>query len=339
MPIWKASSLCKDLVILPCNIKMYQEYSKEMISILHEYAPVVEQASIDEAYLDLTGTEYIYPNLYELAKEIQDQILCRIKIRCSIGISENKLLAKMASDYKKPMGITTILRGDVRRLLWNLPVSELYGVGEKTNEILKKIGIHKIVDLAKCNKDILKIYVGEKNAIRLIESANGIDKTEVISNEFIQPQSCGLEKTYSTDVMNMDELEETLLEFSQSLSYRLKKMQKKAKTINIKIKYANFQTITRSYTLHDFTDITNDIYAVAKKLLRDNISNVPIRLIGISCSSFVKNENNFRQLTLFDVEEEKLKKVIKVEEVVNNLKVKYGESIIKRARNIKNDNQ
>lgn len=340
MPIWKAQNVCKDLIILPCNMELYASYSDRMIEIVSQYAPVIEKASIDEAYLDLTGTEKIYPDLLILAKEIQDRIYNELGLMSSIGISENKLLAKMGSDYKKPMGITEIYLKDVKDKLWNLKTGELFGIGNKTEEMLKSIGIFTIGMLAQYDFNTLKLYAGDRGARYLIDSANGIDDSEVIPNDMIEAKSTGLEKTFSEDITDIKILNKTLFEFSEKISYRLREMNKKAKTIVIKIKYSNFTNITRNYTLDAYTDLQNEIYEVAKLLLIKSLNNdISVRLIGLSCTKFISNDEDYSQITLLETNEEKIMKEKNeryrtFEKTLDKLRTKYGEDVVKKAKNI-----
>ena len=342
MPIWKALNVCPNLIILPCNMGLYKEYSNKMISILGEYAPVVEQVSIDEAFLDFTGTDEIYGDFFKLALEIQTRILEELRLKCSIGISENKLLAKMASDYKKPLGITEIYQKDVKEKIWDLDVGELFLVGKSTSEALKKIGIYKIGDLARYDFNTLKIYLGEKSARRLIDNANGIDDSEVIPTSDHEMKSNGAELTFSEDVKDMEILKNTLFEFSERIAKNLRDVNKKAKTIALKLKYENFTSITRNITISISTNLSNIIYENAVYLLEKNYNReYKIRLIGLSCTNFVNEEDDFRQLSLFETEEEKeankvKDKLKKLDQISDKLRDKYGEEIIIRAKRLNN---
>ena len=342
MPIWKALNLCPNLIILPSNMELYRDYSNKMIKILSEYAPVVEQASIDEAFLDFTGTDEIYGDFFKLALKIQTRILEELGLKCSIGISENKLLAKMASDYKKPLGITEIYIKDVEEKIWNLDVGELFLVGKSTSEALKKIGIYKIGDLAKYDFNTLKIYLGEKSARRLIDNANGLDDSEVIPNSEYEMKSNGAEITFSEDIKDIEILKNALFEFSERIAKNLRDADKKAKTIVLKIKYENFTLITRNITISNPTNLSNVIYENAVYLLDKNYNReYKVRLIGLYCTNFVNLNEDFMQLSLFDSKEEKEDKKVKdklkkLDQVSDLLRDKYGEEIVLRAKSLNN---
>lgn len=342
MPIWKAVKLCPDLIILPCDFHLYSSYSHKMIELISEYAPVIEQASIDEAYIDLTGTENMYPDLYKLAEEIQGRILNELGLKCSIGISENKLLAKMGSDYKKPLGITEIYLKDVPDKLWHLNVGDLLFIGKKTEEALKQIGIYSIGDLAKYDMETLKKIFGEKSAIRMIESANGIDDSEVLPNDMWEAKSNGAERTFEKDIDDMNVLKNELFKMSERIAKNLREMDKKSRTICLKIKYENFESITRNMTLPKPICISNDIYEAACDLLEKNWDHdYKIRLIGVSATNFIgeEDEDDFSQISLFDMKEdtvtaEKKDKLNKLDNISDLLRNKYGDNIVVRAKTI-----
>ncbi|MCQ2979019.1 MAG: DNA polymerase IV [Clostridia bacterium] len=347
MPIWKALKLCPDLIVLPVDFELYREYSYKFMEILREYAPVIEQASIDEAFLDLTGTEKLYPDLYDLAKLIQDRILNELGLSCSIGISENRLLAKMGSDFKKPLGITQLYIEDVKEKMWPLDVGDLLFVGKSTTESLKSIGIYTIGDLANYDEENLANYFGEKGARRLIESANGIDDSEVIPNEEIEVKSNGAEKTFSQDIDDIDILKNELFEFSIRIAKNLRELNKKSKTIVLKIKYDNFVSITRNFTLNKATDSQNEIYENGCMLLDNNWdSEKKVRLIGLSCTNFSEEENDIEQLTLFenaeeDIEKEEQKEIKnekykKLDMLMDKLEDKFGNQVLMKAKSLKN---
>ncbi len=341
MSIWRAMEICKDLIVIPCHHHLYYEYSTKVMSILREYTPVLEQTSVDEAYLDLNQTEVIYPDLLKLAKEIQDRILNELGLPCSIGISENKLLAKMASEYKKPLGITEIYREDMERTLYPKSVSEMYGIGKSTEKFLKSIGVFTIGELAKYDGEVLKLYLGEKAAEYLIRACNGIDDSEVVPSDEVDAKSMGNEQTFSRDIKSLKVIKQKLLELSDKVSYRLRSAHKKAKTVCVKIKYANFVVVTRSKTIQDYTNLTDTIYEVAAELVSYNLSTLtPIRLLGVSCATLIDEKEQYTQLSLEqDPRKEMLEKKEKIEKKLDILKNKYGEGIIKRAWSLEEEDE
>ena len=343
MPVWKAEKLCPDLILLPCDFELYKSYSHRVMDIFREYAPVIEQASIDEAYLDFTGTEKIYPDVLELAHTIQDRIKNELDLCCSVGISENKLLAKMASDYKKPLGITEIYTKDVERMLWPMDVREMFMIGKSTAESLKSIGIYTIGDLAKFDYDTLAKHFGDKGASRLMDSANGLDDGEVIPNEEIEMKSNGAEKTFAEDIDDDKILKDTLFEFSERISKNLREYDKKAKTVVLKIKFSDFTSITRNITMNKATDISNTIYEYGCMLLDKNWDKEnKIRLIGLSCTNF-KEDDEFDQMTLFENDtneiDDKDERISKLESVSDLLREKFGDNIVVKAKSIKKDKE
>ncbi len=196
MPIWQAMKLCPQAEVIQPTHNLYGKISKEIMKVFDEYTPLKEQVSIDEAFLDMTGTEKLFGTVDDVSKTIQERLLLDLDIPCSVGISCNKLLAKMGSDYKKPLGITKIYPEDVPRMLWQLPVGELYGVGRKTAPALLRIGVKTIGDLAKCSMDALVEVVGQKHAAGLHQSANGIDHRPVDPHHRSETKSISNEITF-----------------------------------------------------------------------------------------------------------------------------------------------
>ncbi|HCC08275.1 MAG TPA: DNA polymerase IV [Clostridiales bacterium] len=327
MSLKHAQSLCQDLVLRVANHTMYQDFSDKFIKVLCEYAPIVENTSIDEAYLDMTGTERLYGDIKEFAKKIQNMIYDKLLLPSSIGIADNKCLAKMASDYKKPLGITEFYSANIKKQVWPLSVDTLWGVGSKTLGNLQKLGIYTIGDLAIFDKAQLKIYIGESSSEMLHKYANGIDNSKVISYDKNNAKSIGKEITFEEDITSRDIIKKELLLMSEKVATRLRKVGKKAKTVTLKIKYNNFTVITRSHTLEHGFNTTNSIYKTAVDLyIKQCINSMPIRLVGVQVSNIEKNDKE--QMSLFtnidDDKDERFEKSIDI------IRQKYGYNIIKR---------
>ncbi|HAN10570.1 MAG TPA: DNA polymerase IV [Clostridiales bacterium] len=327
MSLKQAQSLCQNLILRVANHNMYQHFSNKFIKILCEYVPIVESTSIDEAYLDMTGTERLYGDIKEFAKKMQKMIYDRLLLPSSIGISDNKSLAKMASDYKKPMGITEFYSANIKKQVWPLSVDTLLGVGNKTLSNLQKLGIYTIGDLAIFDKTQLKIYLGENSSEMLHKLANGIDDSKVITYDKDSVKSIGKEITFEEDVTSRDIIKRELLLMSENIATRLRKLDKRAKTVTLKIKYNNFTVITRSHTLEDVFNTTNIIYKTAVELyIKQCINTMPIRLVGVQVSNIEKKD--IKQMSLFtDKEDEKNEKF---EKSIDIIREKYGYNIIKR---------
>lgn len=325
MPLYAAAKLCPNAVFIKPSHGLYEKMSNQVMEIFDQYTPLKEQVSIDEAFLDMTGTEQLFGDILTVAKTIQTRILKELDLGCSVGISSNKLLAKMASDYKKPMGITTIYPHEVESKLWPLKVGTLYGVGKKTVIKLNDIGIKTIGDLARCKEQTLKSYFGEKGTLMLMDHAYGRDAALVDPGEGYEVKSVGNELTYPKDLEDMKDICRELLVLSDKVGYRLRKKDLKGKTISIKVKFFDFTVITRSKTIEGYTDSTDRIYHVAKDLMTNNVILKPLRLIGVTVSNFEQEE--IGQLNLFDEEVE----TTKLDGMVDAIRQKHGYSAVNRA--------
>ncbi len=328
MSIRQVLQICPDIIVKEANYKMYNDFSNQFLNILYEYAPVVEAVSIDEAYLDMSGTERLYGDIKSFAKRLQERILHDLMLPTSIGIADNKLLAKMGSDYKKPMGITELYSKNVKTLVWPLSVEKLWGVGSKTLKTLQNIGVYTIGELAKFDTLQLKIYFGEKGALTLYEFANGRDDSKVVPYDKYSAKSIGKEITFEEDVLDQGIITKSLLEMSEIVSTSLRRICKKAKTITLKIKYNNFTVVNRSRTL-DRTFTTPDIiYKTAVELYKKEcVKTVPIRLVGVQVSNLYEGE--CEQMNLFVMENDK--KNEKLAKAIDEIREKYGYGSIKRA--------
>lgn len=334
MPIWEAVKRCPQATVIQPTHNLYGKISKEIMNIFDTYTPLKEQVSIDEAFLDMTGTEQLFGTVDDVSKAIQNRLLKDLDIPCSVGISSNKLLAKMGSDYKKPLGITKIYPEDVPKMLWHLPVGELHGVGRKTTPALWRIGVKTIGDLAHCSMASLIKVVGQKHAAHLHQSAHGIDHRPVDPHHRSDTKSISNEITFSTDLKDLNILKKEALLIADSVGWRLRRHLLKGRTISIKVKYSNFKVITRSMTLDHPTDVTDIIYQKACDLL-DIIPLQPIRLLGIGISNF--GNQSYEQLSLFEQEaEEDVCKKEHVDQLVDTLRERFGYHAVKRASLVHN---
>ncbi len=325
MPIYQALNCYKDLVLVTSTYGLYSKMSRQVMEIFDAYTPLKEQLSIDEAFLDMTGSEHLFGPPLEAAKKIQDQIFRQLDLGCSIGISNNKLLAKMASDMKKPMGITTLYPSEIERKMWGMPVGELYGVGKKSVPKLESIGIKTIGDLAKADPVRLENAFGSKSSSYMIGAANGRGKDILVPSGTIQTKSVGNELTYSKDIHELERIKNELLLLADTVGHRLRHKMLKGRTLQIKIKYNDFTVITRSTTFSKPTDSTDYIFSQAFQLMKDNRGKKPIRLLGISLSNFESDISS--QISLFEMEEETESKV---DFMVDRVRDKFGYDAIKR---------
>lgn len=337
MVLREAFRLCPDLIIIPPDHCFYEQKSREVMEIFSSYTPVIEQNSIDEAWLDMTGSRGLFGEPLETAKNIMERINKELNLWCSIGISENKFLAKMASEMKKPHGITELWIKDIKEKMWPLPVNYMYGVGKQTALKLQSIGIFTIMDLALYNRDYLVKKLG-KMGDELSLLANGIDTSVVTPNSIGEMKSIGRSVTLPHDTLDIEYAKSVLLELSDDVGMTARKYGKMGRTVQISIKYADFKSITRQMTV-PATYLVKDIYLAGRKLLEKNWNNTPIRLLGISLSGF-ETKCESEQMSLFqlnDMEEKIDQKEDLLENAIYNIRNKYGSSIIKTGIIMNND--
>lgn len=330
MTLNEAFKLCPHAVFVKPSHDLYEEMSRQVMQIFAEYAPVMEQLSIDEAFLDMTGTEKLFGDILQLAKTIQKRILDELMLPCSVGISSNKLLAKMASDFKKPMGITVIYPEDIEEKIWPLKVSELFGVGKKTAAKLNDLGIQTIGQLAKTDISILSRIFGESTADMLHNYSNGIDNSPIIEASKEEAKSIGNEITYPVDLTQTEDIFRELLALADKVAYRLRQGKVKGKTISIKVKFNDFSVITRAHTVDSPTDSADCIYQTAKELIVNCKLAKPIRLLGVTVSNFADECN--QQLSLFSLNKDKSK----LDSMLDEIREKYGYNAVKRATTLTN---
>lgn len=292
MPVYMAKSKCPNGIFLPPRIGRYKEVSKEIFNILRSVTPYVEPLSIDEAYLDIT--DYTKDPV-STSKFIKDTVLKRTGLTLSVGISYNKFLAKLASDWNKPNGLTIIRENMMPQILFPLPISKVYGLGKKSVKKLNDIGVFSIEELYKLPKDILIEFFG-KYGIEIYDRIRGIDNRTV--QILRQTKSIGRENTLKRDTDDKDELKEYLKTFSLSLSKQLINKGFSAKTVVLKTKTSAFENHTRSKTLSSYIYKPEDIYKEACDVLMEIALTEKVRLIGLSVSSL--KENSLKQISLFD---------------------------------------
>ncbi|MDY4251235.1 MULTISPECIES: DNA polymerase IV [unclassified Clostridium] len=292
MPIFIARKLCPHGIYLRTRIYRYKEVSSEVFNILKDVTDIIEPLSIDEAYLDITNSRF--NSGIEAANYIKSRVLKEIGLTISIGISYNKFLAKLASDWNKPNGIKIITKDMVPEILLPFPVSRIYGLGKKSAEKLNNMGIFLVKDLYDMPKEFYIEYLG-KYGLEIYDRIRGIDNREVEAQR--DRKSYGREKTLKIDTKEKEDLLEYLYDFSKEISNQLIRENLEGKTITVKYKTEDFQSHTRSKTLNFYTNNYKDIYKVCEEILNNEEIKENIRLIGVTVSSF--KENTVEQLTLF----------------------------------------
>ena len=325
MSVQEAQKICKDLIIVNANYNFYKELSNKFINIIKKYSIKLEQASIDECYVDVTDKIMTYNKPLDMAIELQKEILNEVKVPCSIGIAPNKFLAKMASDLKKPMGITVIRLKEIQTKLWPLDIKEMRGVGSKTVMLLRQLNINTIGDLANYkNKEELKSIFG-KYFETIIDKANGKDDSEIVLE--YDTKSISNSTTFLEDIVDYTEIKGILLSLSRTVSRRLKKENKIGYIVSVVIKYFDFNQVVRSRKLDIPIYSENDIMEHVMELFDENWDEVPIRLLGVGISKLIDSELYYPQLNLFDEIDNN------TDDLINNLNKNYNLNL-KRASNL-----
>jgi DNA polymerase-4 len=337
MVLHEALKLCPKLTLVPPDHHFYSQKSEEVMDLLSNYTPVLEQNSIDEAWLDMTGSEGLFGKPVVAAKRIMDDIKDRFGLWCSIGIAGNKFLAKMAAEMKKPLGITELWEQDIQIKLWPLPVKEMYGVGAKTAEKLSHMGIKTIGELATSNeKRIVKIF--GKGGNEIYQHANGFDNSTVLARMADEMKSIGRSKTMPEDITDIDKAKIVLMELADDIGMTARRYDKKGRTVHITLKYSDFHVVTRQASI-PVTSITKEIYRAGCSLLEKNWNkSLPVRLIGISISGFHEDSSS-DQTSLFDQMDDNLKsgKNELIDKAMDKIRNKYGSEIITVASLVKKE--
>ena len=332
-PVAQALRKCPDLVLVPPDFRIYSRSSKALIAVLEKYAPVVEQVSIDEAYCDMTGTEKLYGDPEAMAHKIKDEIRDRLGFTVNVGISSNKLLAKMASDFEKPDKVHTLFPEEIQAKMWPLPIGDLYGVGKSSLPKMEQLHIRTIGDAARADLVRLKRFFGEKGGTYLHEAANGLDDSPV-SAEHEAEKSYGNSTTLSADLTSANRgrvLAPTLLALSDSVASRMRKDARRGQTVSVQLKTAEFVTHSRQIRLEEPTDSTDEIYETSVRLF-DELWNgkTPVRLIGVTVSGL--DESDCRQLSFFEDEKEtqRREKRRRLDAMTDRIRNEYGKKAVVR---------
>lgn len=328
--LYSARKKCSALRVYPPNYSFYAEMSRKLFELLSKYSPDIEVASIDECYLDYGKVKNLYGDESEFAKKIQKEIYDTLGFTVNIGIANNKLCAKMASDFSKPYKIHTLYKNEIEEKMWPLSVDELFGIGKKTAPKLHQLNIHTIGDLASADVKKLEHYFKNQAAF-MIASARGIDDSKVVSEASI-PKGIGNEITLDHDVSNKQELCTYLLGLSENVALRLRKQKKYAYVVVVTLKDNYFRRTSHQKKLKNATNITNEIYEIACSILYEMEVN-RVRLIGIRLDHLASESNH--QVSLFENIREREQNT-ELESTIDELKNKFGISVIKKASLLQN---
>lgn len=324
--LYSARKKCSRLKVFPPNYNLYQKMSDSLFTLLSKYTPDIEIFSIDECFIDYSKVKNLYGDQMLFAKKLKDEIEHTLLFTVNIGIGNNKLCAKMASDFLKPNMIHTLYDYEVEDKMWPLTIEDLFGIGKKTSIKLRGLNINTIGDLAAADVD--KLYPYFKNqTLKMINGAKGFGETNVISN---RGESKGISNstTLDHDLKTKEEIYKVLHAIAENLGVALRKQHRYANVVAVILKDRYFKSYSHQYKLKNGTNLTNDIFEVAKRLLDEVWNQEPIRLVGIRLDNLVKEVNY--QMSLFESNEERFK-VDKLEKTVDELKSKYGYNVVLNA--------
>ncbi len=330
MPIIQAWKRCPDGIYVPPNGKLYSQVSKEIQAIFFEFTDLVEPLSIDEAFLDVTGSIGLFKSGVEIARKIKQRILESQQLTASVGVAPNKFLSKIASDLEKPDGLVVVEEGKEKEFLAPLEISRLWGAGKKTVERLNGLGIHTIGDLQNLPEEVLKKKFGKMGRHFYLIS-RGIDDRNVVPDHGVK--SVSNEMTFFEDVLDPEIIRRTLLRLAEKVAYRLRLQKLSGKTIHLKLRYEGFETHTRNRTIGNYTSNTQTIFNTVTQLFEESYQpGRRVRLLGVGVSQFGTEAG--RQLSLFDAGEEKTDPLDELEDIVRN---KFGKNAITRAGGLTNN--
>jgi DNA polymerase-4 len=333
MPIWEAHQKCHKGIFIPSQMNKYVEASKKFFHICSTYTPLIEPLSIDELFLDVSGCESLFGSSEIIGKKIKERVYQELGLKISVGIAENKFLAKIATNLGKPDGFYIIPSKDIQKILYPLPVSSLWGIGKKTGELLKKSGIYLVEQLARMPDSILENLLG-KNGKKMKLLAQGIDKSPVTPPS--TAKSIGKETTFGTNITEKVVLVKELLKISQMVGYTARKKGYKGRTITLKIRFHNFITFNRSKTLENSTHLDDIIFKTVVELL-DKVRHKKggVRLLGIKLSNLTLGNERKQLKFLRDEEDKKDDKLEQLTQSLDEIREKFGTKAVTRASLLK----
>lgn len=330
--LYEARSKCKNLVVVPPRYGLYVKCSSAMYNLLLEYTPQIQRFSIDENFLDFSNMEHIYPDYMELARTIKIRIKEELGFTVNIGISHNKLLAKVASDFEKPDRIHTLFKEDIKDKMWKLPVEDLFMVGRATAPKLRKLNILTIGDLANYDLNILKNKFKSHGEL-IWNYANGIDDSKVRKNNTLDMKSIGNSTTNSFDIEDRETAHRVILSLVETIGIRLRDSKKCCSLVSVHIKSSDFYTHSKQRKTNSCTDCTSEINKLASNIFDELWQKQPIRHIGVSVSELCSDD--FCQMSFF--EEKNHEKNKELDKAMDSIRMKYGLNSVMRATFLKTD--
>ncbi len=322
MPLRTAATLCPEAVFVPVDGRKYAAVSRQVMEILRRFTPAVEPVSIDEAFLDVAGTERLHGSPSQVAQAIRAAIRAELGLTASVGVGTSKLVAKVASDLRKPDGLVVVEPGTEAAFLAPLPIARLWGVGGRTAAVLAEYGVRTIGDLAALPDDLLSRRLG-RNGPTLAVRARGIDPSPVAGGE--PARSVSHEHTFDVDTSDTEVIERTVLALSEGVASRLRAGGVMARTVAVKVRDSAFVTASRQRTLAEPTDQVEVIYRAALELTRPQLRGIRVRLLGVAASHLEEG----RQLSLFHEADDRRRRAA---EATDAIRRRFGAKAIRRAR-------
>ena len=326
-PMAMALRKCPNLVVVPSDFRLYTENSLAFKAICRDYAPVVESFSIDEVFLDMTGTSLIYPDPIATAHEIKDKIHAELGFTVNVGISTNKLLAKMASDFEKPDKVHTLFPEEIPVKMWPLPIRDLLFLGKASEKRLQDFGIHTIGELAREKESAIQSLLGEKTGHQLYQYARGIDNSPVLA-QAEESKGFSVEKTFNDDIVSVEQVLPILLEQCDIVATRMRRKGKKCSCISVTFRTLDFKNRSHQTSLSSATDVTDEIYENARRLFLEFWKGQPLRLIGVALTGLT--DESFEQMSLFEDTKKKEQRQ-KLDAALDAIRMKFGNDKITRA--------
>ena len=325
MPAVTARRRCPQAVFLPCRMDHYAGVARKIREIFQRYTPLVEPLSLDEAFLDVTGSERLFGPAGQIGRRIQENILQELRLVASVGVAPNKFLAKIASDLKKPAGFVVVHPDRVQQFLDPLPIQRIWGIGRQGTKFFASLGVSTIDQLRRLPLQLLQDRLGSYGE-HFWRLASGIDERQVVPDR--EAKSVSHETTFATDMDDPETLRAWLLELTDQVARRLRRHKLRGRRLQIKLRFADFQTITRSESLREPTNITDELWQVASKLLSKRLADdhLPVRLLGMGVSGIDRSE--VKQGTLFDNEQRK--KQSQLDKVLDEVDGTLGRNALRR---------
>lgn len=344
-PVANAIRKCPNLTMEPPDHELYRQYSRRLMDFLRTYTDQIEQVSVDECYLDFTGIADRFSSPVAAAFEIKDEVLRRFGFTVNVGISTNKLLAKMASDFEKPNKVHTLFPEEIREKMWPLPIRELYMAGASSVRTLEKLEIRTIGDLARMDPAIVELHL-KSHGRKLWEFANGIDDS-LVESEPAEAKGIGNSVTLPRDARTEEEACQVLKKLAASVGRRLRKAGYKAGMVSVEIRYHDFRNFSHQRQLGKASSKDEEIWRTSVELFRELWTGEPVRLLGIRTSKLAE-EGEPEQMTLFEFQadqekeekqQEDLRKRERLDEALGKIRKKYGENVIQKGILPENDRE